>query len=355
MISLLHLLPVGADFQTARGVKLLAGHLGADYRVEIRSIGRKGTYRDEIAAGVALRSSRDFDIVHAWGIGAFITAALASRASLVFSPTDPLTSRQIRWLRAAASYCEFNCVVPSATLNRSLVERGISPERVYLIRPGVDFSRVKRRRNDELRASLNLAPDDFVLLAPGQSTRGANHVDALWATAILHHLDPRYKLMLWGQGPDIDRVSRFRRHIVNADCLRIAQPLLGRRIAFEDLLPATDMVIVSAANLTQTLPVAIAMAAGLPIVSAVTYSISELLEDHHTALMVAPGSPRAMAQRILELKEDSHLQWQLADRARAEAYDFYALTRFIDEHRKLYTQTATGMARPGSPVPNALE
>ncbi|MEI6876686.1 MAG: glycosyltransferase [Spirochaetota bacterium] len=93
------------------------------------------------------------------------------------------------------------------------------------------------------------------------------------------------------------------------------------------------------------------MAAGLPIVSAVTYSISELLEDHHTALMVPPGSPRAMAQRILELKEDSHLQWQLADRASAEAYDFYALTRFIDEHRKLYTQTATGNGTTGLASP----
>ncbi len=342
MISVLHLLPVGADFQTARSVELLAGHLGAEYRVQVRTIGRTGTYRDEIAAGFALRRSREFDVVHAWGIGAFATAVLTSRASIVFSPTDPLTSGHIRWLRAASSYRQFNCVVPSATLNRSLVERGIAPERVHLIRPGVEFSRVKRRRNNELRASLDLAPDDYVLLAPGQSTRGAGHVDALWAAAILHHLDPHYKLLLWGQGPDLDRVTRFRRHIVNVDCLRVAQPLLGRRLDFEDLLPATDMVLISAAGLTQTLPVAIAMAAALPIVAAVTYSVSELLEDHHTALMVAPGSPRAMAQRLLELREDSHLQWQLADRARAEAFDFYALTRFVDEHRTLYTQLTCG-------------
>ncbi|MGA2502074.1 MAG: glycosyltransferase, partial [Tepidisphaeraceae bacterium] len=107
--------------------------------------------------------------------------------------------------------------------------------------------------------------------------------------------------------------------------------------------------------LTQTLPVAIAMAAGLPMVSAVTYSISELLEDHHTALLVPPGSPRALAQRILELKEDSHLQWQLADTARAEAYDFYALTRFIDEHRALYTQLASGEAASIAEAERRLE
>ncbi|MFI5378707.1 MAG: glycosyltransferase family 4 protein [Tepidisphaerales bacterium] len=338
MVSVLHLLPVDADFQTARSVELLGRHLGADYRVEVRTIGRAGTYRNEIAAAFALRPARDFDIVHAWGITPFTAAALVCRANLVFSPTDPLTGRQVRWLRAASGYREFNCVVPSATLNRSLVERGLPNDRVHLIRPGVDFSRVKRRRNDELRAQLNLASDDFVLLAPGQSTRGANHVDALWATAILHHLDPRYKLLLWGQGPDLDRVIRFRQRMANADCLRVAQPLVGRTLDFEDLLPATDMVVISATGLTQTLPVVIAMAAGLPIASTVTYSISELLEDHHTALMTRPGSPQTLARRILELREDARLQWQLADTARTEAYEYHALTRFIDQHRALYTR-----------------
>ncbi len=342
MVSVLHLLPAEADFQTARGVELLAGHLGRDYRVEVRPIGRRGVYRDMSAAAWALRKTSGFDIVHAWGIQSFMAGLLAACGRLVFSPTDPLTGRQVRWLRAAAPHRTFDCIVPSATLHRSLVERGLLPERVHVIRPGVDFSRVRRRRSDALRASLKLAADDIVVLAPGESTRGANHLDALWAVAILHHLDARWKLLLWGRGSDIDRVLRFGRRIANADCVRLFQAPADGGGEYESLLPATDMAVVSANGLTQTLPIAIVMAAGLPIVSTVTYSVSELLEDRHTALMTAPGSPRALAQRMLELKEDSRLQWQLAEAARSEAYEYLSLTRFLDQYRATYQAIAGG-------------
>ena len=87
-----------------------------------------------------------------------------------------------------------------------------------------------------------------------------------------------------------------------------------------------------------TLPNAISMAAALPIISTVTYTISELLEDHHTALMVGKPTPRLIAQRILELRENSDLQWRISDMARTEAYEYFPLTRFLNQHRTLYQQ-----------------
>jgi glycosyltransferase involved in cell wall biosynthesis len=84
------------------------------------------------------------------------------------------------------------------------------------------------------------------------------------------------------------------------------------------------------------LPIAICMAAGLPIVANVTYTVSELLEDRHTALMCGKRSPKALAQKVLEMRADSRLQWAMTDQAKTEAYEYFSVSRFLEEHRTLY-------------------
>jgi hypothetical protein len=66
------------------------------------------------------------------------------------------------------------------------------------------------------------------------------------------------------------------------------------------------------------------------------------LEDRHTALLVAKPSPRIIAQRVLDLRDDPGLQWSISDMARTEAYEFFALSRFLEQCRSAYEQLATG-------------
>jgi glycosyltransferase involved in cell wall biosynthesis len=122
------------------------------------------------------------------------------------------------------------------------------------------------------------------------------------------------------------------------DALRIAEERLGRRVEYEELLPAADMILVTARAPVATLPIAISMAAGLPIIATVTRTVAELLEDRHTALMTAPGKPRMFARRVLDLIEDSSAQWSLADMSRTEAYEYFAFTRFVNQVRSVYRQ-----------------
>jgi glycosyltransferase involved in cell wall biosynthesis len=224
----------------------------------------------------------------------------------------------------------------------------VPSEKCHLIRPGVDFARIRRRKDPAFRAALGLADTDYVLLAAGESTLAASHEDAIWAAGILQKLDPRYKLLLWGRGPRLPALEQFHRAVGDIPLVHIAEQRLGRAVDFEELLPAADLIINSATGSVSLLPLQIVMAAALPIVSTVTYTASELLEDHHTALMAPQHSPRLLAQRILELREDPTLQWQLADTARAEAYEFFPLTHFLEEYRQLYRQLATG--NPPSPA-----
>ena len=345
MTRVLHLLPHAADFQTRRGVAALVSEPGEGLEASAVTIGRGGDVRDVLGAVRRLRGGTGFDVVHAWGSAALTAAAFAGRGRIVHSPDAEVRRQGLDWLRAVASHRAVEVVLPTATLRRACVGRGVPPDRCHLVRPGVDFGRVKRRRDPGaagLRRRLGLGEDDFVLLLPGESTRATAFERAVWAAAILSELDPRYRLLAWGRGPRSDGVARFAEHLHKPQLLRRAEQHVGRAVEFDELLSAADAAVVTARSPVATLPVAACMAAGLPIVSTVTYTVAELLEDRHTALMVPSASPRLLARRVLDLREDASLQWSIADMARTEAFEFFSLTRFRNQFRAVYRQVAAG-------------
>jgi glycosyltransferase involved in cell wall biosynthesis len=345
MIRVLHLLDHPTDFQTQRSAHHLAGSAGrnADVRGKIRTIGRGGDDPTPIAAIRRLRrglAEAEAEIVHAWGTAALGVAALAGVPRIVYSPAGEHVRRAIQWVRAVMAYRNVQVVCPTATLRRLHVQAGVAMERCHLIRPGVDFARVRRRRDEALRTALGFSNDDRVILAASESTAAASHEEIVWAMSILHLLDQRYRLLLWGRGERAGAVARFAAKLDQPRLVVLAQQKLGRKLEFEELLPSTDIVLSAPAGVTATLPMCICMAAGLPIVSTVTYTIGELLEDRHTALLTTHPTPRAIARRVLDLEEDARLQWSISDMARTEAYEFFSLTRFLEQHRMLYRQFA---------------
>src|SRR5687767_6498869 len=272
MVRVLHLYDEPADFQTRRGIEALTRSIGPGFEASASvARGPLAVLRQRDSHG------RTADVTHAWGGRALAAAVVRGRGGIVFSPVRFPTPRTARWIRAAMGYRDVHVVCSTATQRRALVERGVPLDRCHLIRPGVDFSKVRRRRDPALRRRLGFHDADCVLLAPGESTRAAAHEDAAWAGAIAHYLDPRYKLLLWGRGERAGAVSR-RADAVAADLLSAAEPVLRESVEFESLLPAADAVLITARGPVPTLPIAVCMAAGLPIVSAVTYTVAEMLE-----------------------------------------------------------------------------
>jgi glycosyltransferase involved in cell wall biosynthesis len=346
MIGVLHLIPAQPDFQTARGANMLGPALGADFQASVAVVGRGGDYSHVLAAALDLyrRPRADVRIVHAWNLPSLAAAAVATKCPLVFSPPPVLSASSIGWLRAIMAYRDVHVVCATATQQRTLLTRGVPLERCHLIRPGVDFSRVRPRRDPDLRRRLRLAEDHRVLLAPGESTRPAAHVAAFWAVSILNYLDTRYRLLCWGRGQQVGALRRFAIELKQPELLCLAEQRLGRSVDFESLCPAADAALVTATDPVATLPIAVCMAAGLPIVATVTATVSELLEDRHSALMLGSPTARTLSQRILDLWNAPRQTWSIRDTARTEAYEFFAGTRFINQYRQLYRSVTEGRA-----------
>ncbi|HEV7301223.1 MAG TPA: glycosyltransferase [Tepidisphaeraceae bacterium] len=330
-----------SDYQTERTTDAIVRGMGKDFTVTAGFIG--ADLRDGLTAvRWVRRHAKQVDAVHAFGTDALTAAAMGFDGPIIFTPTEFPTRRALRWTRAVSAYRNVQAVATTSTQHRAMIVGGLADERYHLIRPGVDFSKIRRRRDDALRAQLNFGPDDFVILLNGESTRAADHERAVWAGSILHVLDPHVRLLIWGQGPRGQRVARYARTMPRPTFASVAVERLGAEVSYEALLPATDCVLVTAGAPVPTLPIAVAMAAALPIVSTVTYTVAELLEDRHTALMATNPTPREIARRVRDLRDDSRTQWHIAETARGEAYAHFSLSHMVQQYRTLYRQLAGG-------------
>jgi glycosyltransferase involved in cell wall biosynthesis len=136
-------------------------------------------------------------------------------------------------------------------------------------------------------------------------------------------------------------VKEFARRVYRGNIMVVAENST-QRVEYEELLGSCDVVLNTAKGAVATLPLAMAMVDATPIVSTVAYTAGELLEDHHNALLVPKPGARLLAQRVLNLNGDGGLKWRLTDMARTEAYDYFSLTRFLEQWRQVYRQVAAG-------------
>src|SRR5690349_8209061 len=234
MIRIVQVAPSAPDYPTQTTAEQLLRWNDSRFHIERYSLGPEFLH--------AIRAVRDLrrdsaaeQIVHVFGERALAVATIVG-GKIIYSPIGFPNRQSIRWLRAALSYRDLNIACPTDTMRRALVEGGVPIDRCHLIRPAVEFGKIKGRRNRELRAKLRLTDDDYVMLAPGESTRESAHDRACWAASILHVLDTRYKLLVWGRGEQVPKLHHFEARVGQTKMLIDAEARLRQQMTFESLL-----------------------------------------------------------------------------------------------------------------------
>lgn len=341
MIRALHLIDAEANYELASTHAQLARGLGTGFQVRTERV--QENIASFMTTTLELRRNPEehFDVIHAFGAYS-LGVALFFGEKVIYTPSEFPRRQTIGWLRAAMNYRNLHVVCPTELMRRAMVQHGIPIDRCHLVRPGVDFSKIKTKKDYALRKSFGFSPEDFVVLPGGETTHRALHLYAVQATTILHWLNPQYKSLLWGRGPLTASRAAFGKKLNLKGYLSVAQQRLGRSVGFEELLPAVDLVLFVAHDPVPTLPIATTMAAGVPIVAVAKPQTCELLEDRHNSLLASSAHPRLVAKRILELRDDPQQQWRLTDMARTEAYEYFSQTRLIQQYRAIYTQLTNG-------------
>ncbi|GMU37122.1 MAG: glycosyltransferase [Phycisphaerae bacterium] len=312
------------------------------------------------SVGSAVRLARwarriDVHILHAWTARAVCLAGTVrpEGVPLVFSCSDPgLDARTVRALRVFAERGALAVVCAAQQVRRRLVEQGVPADRCVVIRPPVDFARINEiRASSSLRSRIGATDKDRVVLVP--VTRDVNAaVEGAWAMMVQGLLDERLRIVvLTGEGND----AALRR-LAAASYRPGGVTVLDRATPFEESLGVADALLLCDDGDVSTVPVAWAMAAGVLVVAAAGYAVSELISHKLNGLLYKRRSEAGVIVAIAQCfaEASTPLGAKLRDAARGQAYEAFGVRRFVDQHLRLYDNLTSGRSVDDGIVDSAL-
>lgn len=231
-------------------------------------------------------------------------------------------------------------VANSEAVRDFYVARGLPAERMVVIPNGVEIPTVWRQTVDaqdraSLLAELKLPPDARLIGAVGRLWPQKRVQDLIWATDILKVIRGDVHLLVVGDGPQRERLERYRRDVDIADRVH----LLGHRDDVPRLMAHFDLLWLASGYEGMPNSVLEAMACGVPVVATDVPGTREVVVGGETGYLVPLGDRAALARRANQLLDDEALARRLgaAGRARAEThFGVEAMTRrYLDLYGEL--------------------
>jgi glycosyltransferase involved in cell wall biosynthesis len=219
-------------------------------------------------------------------------------------------------------------------LSRLIPSSGIDPDR---------FERARRAGASpaELRAELGLG-DCEVVITVSRMTRHKGIPALLEAAAMVHAARPGVRFLLVGP-----RQSEGRLAVSGAAIERHAPYVqaIGPRADVPALLAMAD-VFAFPTEYREGVPRVLleAALARLPIVTTAMPGCIDVVRDRWNGLLVAPRSPRAMADKILELLQDRDAARAMGERAARFVAQEFNLDLTVDRYVDLYSELLGGMS-----------
>lgn len=191
-------------------------------------------------------------------------------------------------------------------------ELGIDGEKIQIVRCGVNTERFQRRSYP-----VNGIP---IILSIGSLVEKKGHDVLIEACAYLKEQGLRFNCKIIGTGPLREKLLSLKEFLNIQDCIQFCD-----LVHHSELLPyfeEADVFVLACVEAKDGnmdgIPVALmeAMAMEIPVVSTKLSGISELIESGLCGVLVEPGDPRVLADRIGQLLGDRQLRRRMGKRGR---------------------------------------
>lgn len=289
------------------------------------------------------------ELLHCWGVEA--AASCSTRLPelpLVLTLLNPDDGRDAAaWLRSFPT--DATVVTGTQTAAARLIGAGVKRERVAVIRGGVDFGAINQARDAGIRGQV-VGDADPVLLVGGPPSESGGQYYGVWAAAVMLQVFPKLRIVMPYASRESLRLERFGEAVKMSGMIVVPDPSL----TWPQLVACADVFLAPAVDEIATEPLAIAMAAGLPIVAAAVRSVAELIADGQNGLLYRPDQPRKIAQRVLKAIGDVELRRKLGGTAKAQAFEVFGLRAFRDNYARLYENVLAGRY-PADGVPDSMQ
>jgi glycosyltransferase involved in cell wall biosynthesis len=214
----------------------------------------------------------------------------------------------LRQSRLARAVC-----VSSSGIRALLVEEGVPPEKLHIVPNGVDITLHDQASRGSSRRTLGLPEDRVVLVFVGSFQPW--HAAGLLVEALHRVPDAPLHLLLVGDGPGRTATLAEAAARGIGDRVTAPGPLRGPELA--EALAVSDIGVLPGSNeYGQPMKLLDYAAARLAIVAPDLAPVREVVKADHTALLIPPGDPDALATTLARLAADPELRSRLGLEAR---------------------------------------
>jgi glycosyltransferase involved in cell wall biosynthesis len=293
--------------------------------------------RQQIAAG------RDFELIDAHyfypdGVAAVLLGRRLGRPVVITARGDDLglianyaAPRQlIRWAAERAA----GLITVSSGLQRQLVSLGVAPERVRMLRNGVDLELFRSAERDLARQRLGLGRP--TLLAVANLVPKKRHHLMIEALAALPGID----LLIVGEGSERGRIQALARQLGVADRVRLLGAMPQHRLP--DIYSAADLLLLPSAREGWPNVLLESMACGTPVVVSDIDGMADIVAAPEAGRVVPRITPDSLAAAIRDFL--AALPNRAATRTYAEQFDWRSTTdsqiALFEEIREMAQQRA---------------
>jgi L-malate glycosyltransferase len=321
-------------------------HRAAQAGIVVHSLPRFGlrAWAAQSMARLSARSEREpFALAHLnepHALTAAWLAGLQRRMPLLLSRRIgfPL---QKNWVSQARFQAVERFVANSEDVAKSLVNSGISRERISIVNEGVSIPELP---NADIRARARrlwgIGDSEFLfgcvsVLVP---EKGQRHI--VEALSVVRGKYPQARLILAGDGECRAELESLSRRLGQQDAVLF--PGFVRDV--EEVYAALDAFVFPSEFEGLGTALQSAMAMALPSVSTSRGALAEVVKDQRTALVVEP-SAQEFAQAMLLLMESPELRGKLGVAAREEVIERFSAERMVANTLRVYEDVISKRTR----------
>ena len=213
------------------------------------------------------------------------------------------------------------------------------PDHVRLVYYGIstDGWRFTSEERELLRARDAFGPNDVVVGIAARLIPGKGHAELIAAFDAAAAEHPRTWLLIAGDGPEKAELERLAGRAAHADRIRF----LGHVNNVHGFMNVCDIIAFpTSPALGEGFGLAAleAMAAGRPVVATDVGSLSEVVVDGETGLVVPANKRGALAEAITTLAKDAELRVRMGSLAALRAEQVFSLDAMLDGTIAVYDE-----------------
>lgn len=235
----------------------------------------------------------------------------------------PRTQRVLAVGAFIADALQQNEAIPRRRIR--VIHNGIDPT------PFVDRSDAQRMK---IRQQLGLDNSHLIALHVGRFSPVKDHTTAIRALSLAMKQRPNLHGLFAGTGPLLPTARALAQEMAVSDRIQF----LGDRTDIPDLLAAADLFLLSSVSEGISVALLEAMAAARPVVATDVGGNSELVEHHHTGLLVPRADHAQLANAIIQLAQHPEQRYAMGAAGRQKMREQFTRRRMHQQIHQVYTE-----------------